>query len=299
MNSPIFVCKRYFLHVLAQRPNTFTVLLQLLYAVQTLFTKKNKNWCILTTNKEWNKEYRLSTSYTKKHWISWIARLHNSAAFLRPVIESWIDVFDEIILIDNCSTDETPRICQQLVEQYPDKLRYISYPFSVAKPYSQEHGRTASDSLHSLVYYYNRCFSQAQYDIVCKIDDDNLLVPELFDANRMRTAVLTMQKNEYYCFWWYNVIKKQWRYHLLPIESRYSGLIGDIWFYYHTQERYFFKDKQYEKLNKKWLKMKWFWVVYIHLKYLKQWTNPIVWKTTYDTQIHQITSHHITSFEQQ
>jgi glycosyltransferase involved in cell wall biosynthesis len=241
-------------------------------------------------NKEGNKDFAITRTIKKQHWISWIARLHNSDEFLYNVVVSRIEVFDEIILIDNNSTDNTATICKALAKEYPWKIQFLQYPFVVAKPYSEAHKQTDPESLHSLVYYYNRCFAQAHYDIVCKIDDDNLLIPDFYSSKVIREKVISMKNNDYVCFWWYNVIQKQWKYHLLQINQRYSWLIWDIWFYYNTDERYFFKDENYEKLNKKWLKMSWVWMVYIHLKYLKKWVWELTtfWKTKYNDSISNI-----------
>lgn len=290
MNTLLYSIKRYCLHILAQQPVLFTRILWFWFLLQQVRSKNNKKLiqpCCL--NKEWKHDFAIVWNTKKKHWISWIARLHNSESFLSRVIISWLDVFDEIVLIDNHSTDNTARICETLVQQYPWKILFLQYPFAVAKPYSVDHINTDPDSLHSLVYFYNRCFSQATYAIVCKIDDDNILIPELCDPHRLRATVLQMKKNDYYCFWWYNVVQQQGTYNLLPIQHRYSWLIGDIWFYYNTEERYFFKDTYYEKLNKQWLKMTWLWMVYIHAKYLKRWAEvPESWKTTYDKKIARI-----------
>lgn len=290
MNTLLYSFKRYCLHLFANRPLLFTWLLKVWYLLQQLCINKptqSIQTCFL--NKECNHDFVISRTHKQKHWISWIARLHNSEEFLSLVITSWIDVFDEIILIDNYSTDNTANICQSLVKKFPWKITFLQYPFVVAKPYSLDHTNTAPDSLHSLVYYYNRCFSQARYTIVCKIDDDNVLIPEWCDPHQLRTKVLHMKQNDYYCFWWYNVLEKQWKYHVLPINQRYSWLIGDIGFYYNTDERCFYKDEHYEKLNKSWLKMTWLWMVYIHAKYLKKWAElPESWKTTYDKKIAMI-----------
>ena len=69
-------------------------------------------------NVEWIEEYNIEKGSlyweNKKNWISWFARLKNWWDFLEQVIESHLPFMDEIILVDNDSTDNTWEICQNL-----------------------------------------------------------------------------------------------------------------------------------------------------------------------------------------
>lgn len=63
----------------------------------------------------------------RKEGISAFARLKNAEEFLEKVVESYIDFYDEIVLVDNNSTDATPRICEQLARKYPEKIKFFHY----------------------------------------------------------------------------------------------------------------------------------------------------------------------------
>jgi glycosyltransferase involved in cell wall biosynthesis len=36
---------------------------------------------------------------------------------------------DEVVIIDNNSSDNTPKIAKELVDRYPDRIKYYHYPF--------------------------------------------------------------------------------------------------------------------------------------------------------------------------
>lgn len=63
----------------------------------------------------------------RKEGISAFARLKNAEEFLEKVVESYMDFYDEIVLVDNNSTDATPRICEQLAKKYPEKIKFFRY----------------------------------------------------------------------------------------------------------------------------------------------------------------------------
>jgi len=103
-------------------------------------------------------------------------RVKNEARRIRSCIDSIIDVFDEIVVIDNGSSDSTPDIVRSLLDskEYADKIKLYSYPHRVARC-GEEHIMTSADSVQSLPYYYNWCLSKCRYSVVCKWDADMLM----------------------------------------------------------------------------------------------------------------------------
>jgi hypothetical protein len=53
----------------------------------------------------------------KKSGISWVARLRNSDDFLLEVIESHIPFLNEIILVDNVSSDSTKKKMSRVTKE--------------------------------------------------------------------------------------------------------------------------------------------------------------------------------------
>lgn len=231
----------------------------------------------LWKNLEWIEEYNINVKSfdieNKKYWISGIARLYNSWEFLEEVIESVIDLYDEIILVNNNSSDDTKEICLKLLEKYPEKIIYKEYPFKLATVMTKEHMELAGNSIYSLSYYYNWCFSQASYQFVSKIDDDNLFFISKEEKQKIRNIVLNSKNNEqkYFVFSWKNIIFKDSCFKELKLsaKNKFCGLFNDIWFYMQNQKTYYIKDKKWEKFTG-WKSLYWLGVIFYHLKYCKK-----------------------------
>src|SRR5688572_4405193 len=95
--------------------------------------------------------------------VSAMLRVKNESRKIDMCLSSALHLFDEIVVIDNASSDDT----RQLVEQFKtdhdrqDKIRLCSYPHRIARC-GDEHWSTPEDSVHSLVYYYNWCRSKCR-----------------------------------------------------------------------------------------------------------------------------------------
>lgn len=63
----------------------------------------------------------------RKDGLSGIIRAKNEARFLDDCIDSCIDALDELIVVYNDCTDETPQILEKKRQQYPDKLKVYAY----------------------------------------------------------------------------------------------------------------------------------------------------------------------------
>lgn len=108
--------------------------------------------------------------------VSAMVRVKNEEAKLAHCLRSILPVFDEIILVDNRSTDGTLDIAQGIRERHDPrgKLRIFSYPYKLAR-FGPEHDATPEDSIHSAVYYTNWSLSHCTRRYVCKWDGDMLL----------------------------------------------------------------------------------------------------------------------------
>ncbi len=111
----------------------------------------------------------------RKVWISFFARLRNGQDFLQNAIESHIDFCDEIILVDNNSTDNTKSICLAMQKKYPNKVKFYCYTPEVHGVWNAKWQTTPDNSVHALSYYYNRTMSKTSYTYVAKLDDDMLI----------------------------------------------------------------------------------------------------------------------------
>jgi len=110
--------------------------------------------------------------------VSAMLRAKNEAANVPVVLPEILGLFDEVVFIDNASTDATvAEVARIAVEhEHGDRIKIVSYPFSIARC-GDEHWATPEDSVHNLAYYYNWCLSQCSFDYVFKWDLDMVPIP--------------------------------------------------------------------------------------------------------------------------
>ena len=119
-------------------------------------------------------------SEVKKPGITAMIRVKNEESNIADCIASVMPCVDEVLVIDNDSTDATVSKIQDLLqhEEFSKPLRLLSYPFTVARCGS-EHAETHEQSVHSLSYYYNWCLSHCRTSHVIKWDADMRVMNEI------------------------------------------------------------------------------------------------------------------------
>ena len=115
----------------------------------------------------------------RKKGVSAMLRVKNEERKILYCLGSLTHVFDEVVLIDNGSTDSTLELVRRFKKDRDpqERISLFSYPFAVARC-GKEHRGTPEDSVHSLVYYYNWCLSKCRHSYVFKIDADMIVLPE-------------------------------------------------------------------------------------------------------------------------
>ncbi|HEX5467585.1 MAG TPA: sulfotransferase family 2 domain-containing protein [Gaiellaceae bacterium] len=105
-----------------------------------------------------------------------VIRAKNEAEALPWVLPPLFRAVDQVVLVDNDSTDGTADVARSLAAEAGAhaRLHVHSYPFSVARC-GEEHLATPADSVHSLVYFYNWSFSHVRTSYVLKWDADMVL----------------------------------------------------------------------------------------------------------------------------
>jgi len=143
-------------------------------------------------NMENNSEYNFTLSREgKSQGVTAMLRVKNEEKNIVACLESIIEVFDEIAVIDNGSTDSTVELVVDFKNNHPlgQRVSLYSYPFSVARC-GADHQATSADSLHSLAYYYNWCVSKCRYSTICKWDADMLLSSKGKNRERFKRYIL-------------------------------------------------------------------------------------------------------------
>lgn len=213
--------------------------------------------------KKYNIDKKRFIGENRKYWISWFARLKNGDDFLKQSLESIIDYLDELILIDNNSTDSTKKICLDFQKKYPNKVIFYDYEPIVYPLWSKEYEEVDENSVHNMSYYYNWSLSKTNYKIVIKIDDDHLFIDEEIKEN-----IKNIKENKFNIIPWINLVKNE-KEIFLPKNYAFAWLYWDYWFFKISPYTYFIKDKKCENfLHPYWFNF--MNIAFFHLKYFKK-----------------------------
>lgn len=121
----------------------------------------------------------LKLSHDLKDGLSGIMRLKNEAQFVADSIDSCIDALDELIIVYNDCTDDTPNIVERKRKQYPDKIKVYPYKYHLLayNLTKEEFEYAMSLPEASPVLFCNQCnfaLSKVQYKYAVLIDPDQL-----------------------------------------------------------------------------------------------------------------------------
>ncbi len=119
--------------------------------------------------------------------VTGLLRVKNERSKIHGVLSSIGDLFDEIVIVDNDSTDGTMEIVRDFRRRKgaEDKIKLYAYPFQIARC-GPEHAATPEDSVHNLAYYYNWALSRCSLRYVCKWDGDMIVRKESKPLLRQR-----------------------------------------------------------------------------------------------------------------
>ena len=130
--------------------------------------------------------------------ISAMMRVKNEAEFLEQSIASIVDLVDEVVIVDNGSTDGSAAIIERFVVGFPAKIRAFDYPEKLAR-YGEETLQLAATkegrkSPSFLPNYYNWCAAKCRYPYILKWDGDTIataaFAPTLEQFRRSRKQIL-------------------------------------------------------------------------------------------------------------
>jgi glycosyltransferase involved in cell wall biosynthesis len=132
--------------------------------------------------------------------VSAMLRVKNEAEFLAAAVRSIIDSVDEVVLVDNGSTDATPKVIAALRAEFPDRVVVYGYPYEIARvgrETAELAQSSAGRSRHLSGVYYTWCLRRCRQPYVLKWDADMIATPALQRAlaawRRSHRPVLIMQ----------------------------------------------------------------------------------------------------------
>ena len=111
--------------------------------------------------------------------LSLIIRAKNEQKNIRLCIDSVIDLVDEIIFVNNNSTDDTLKIIEEL-GLMNDKIKIYNYFIDVNRVGVEHQNALKNNDNNTLGIYYNWCLSKSTMTNVIKWDADFICIKENF-----------------------------------------------------------------------------------------------------------------------
>ena len=87
--------------------------------------------------------------------ISGFMRLKNEAEFLDRAVETHIGGLDELVMVHNDCSDETPEICRRWARKFPEKIKVVEYEPKVVPIFTPESRTIDARSPHSFANFSN------------------------------------------------------------------------------------------------------------------------------------------------
>lgn len=237
-------------------------------------------------NLEWLFEYNIDKNAfdfsRRRPGISLFARLKNGADFLEKAIESHLPYVDEIILVDNNSTDNTAEICEKFAKNFGEKVKFFRYTPEVVAVGNEKWAETPENSVHSLVYYYNWTLSKTTCQYVMKLDDDIIATPEIW---KYFQKILSLQSQKLHIIPLINIFRDENNF-LTPLGTKtqilppIAGIYADYGLFPVSEKTYFIKAKNMEAFVFPF-GINFSHIPLFHLKWLKK----MQWRGSYEGKI--------------
>lgn len=220
---------------------------------------------ISSTRKQY--PYDLSTldPSNRKRGISGFMRLRNEEDFMEKSILSHLPYLDELIIVYNRCTDNTPKLADHFARSYPDKVKVFHYEPHVYPQGSEKHSLLPPTSPNSLVRYSNFALSKTTYKIAIKIDGDNIAIPKVIE--KVTFDIRKNGRNKYLIF---NGINLWDSYNEIYIKNTEPfTMVGDSGFFPVNKTTFFIHHPWYEKFNH-YLIGSYIGILFFHLKGMKK-----------------------------
>lgn len=243
-------------------------------------------------NREWLQEYNIDKNAFefshRKPGISLFARLKNGADFLEKAIESHLPYVDEIVLVDNNSTEDTAEICEKFAKKFPKKVKFFRYTPDVVGVGNEKWAETPENSVHSLVYYYNWTLSKTTYQYVMKLDDDIIAIPEIW---KYFQKILALESEKLHIIPLINIFCDKNNF-LTPLGTKtqilppIAGIYADYGLFPVSPKTYFVKAKNMEAFVFP------FGITFSHIPIFHlKWLKKTQWRGSYEGKILEKIAH--------
>ena len=137
--------------------------------------------------------------------ISGYMRLRNEVAFVDDAIASHLPFLDELVVVDNNSSDGTWECVQKWVQRAPDKIRAYRY-LPTVQPLGTKGGlNLPTDHPSSFANYCNFALVQTRRQIAITIDGDHVAIASVFERAR-EFAVRNVNEKTYVSIFGINLV---------------------------------------------------------------------------------------------
>lgn len=115
--------------------------------------------------------------------VSGLMRVKDDAHFIENCVETCIDALDELIIVYNDCSDDSPAVIEKVRQKYPDKIKVFPYEhhilsLNLSKEEYEQVKSLPSDDPRLLCNYYNFALSKVNYRYAVKIDADQMYFSE-------------------------------------------------------------------------------------------------------------------------
>lgn len=140
-----------------------------------------------------NKDFKLG--------VSGLMRVKNDEEFIEASIDSCIDALDELIIVYNDCSDNSPTLIEKKRRQYPDKIKvweykHKIYSINLTKEEYEYAKLLPDDSPNLLCNYYNFALSKVSYSHAMKIDAD-----QIYFTEKLKFWCDVIRGKSHYSFW--------------------------------------------------------------------------------------------------
>ena len=153
-----------------------------------------------------------------KRGVSGIMRVKNDADFIKASVESCIDALDELIIVYNDCSDNSPQVIEEMRLKYPERIKVYEYKHKVysinlTKAEYEYAKSLPNNSPHLLCNYYNFALSKVTCQYAMKIDADQIYFTDKLkkwcDAFRGKYSTNPLKVMIGSCVWvWSRIVYK-------------------------------------------------------------------------------------------
>ncbi|WP_392441346.1 hypothetical protein [Edwardsiella piscicida] len=212
-------------------------------------------------------DFSLMDGNQREKGLSGFIRARNEGEYIYAVIESWLDLVDEIVIVFNDCTDNTASEISRAILAFGDRVRAYHYIPKVYPQGSKEHISLPPDSVNSLVNYYNYALSMTTRKYAVKIDGDIIFDPSA--SFSIKKYLDDECDNKYFSLHAVNLIDNKGGV-FLPSNSTFCGMNNDLCIFPVSPKNIFLHSPAFEVMDLSNMKKYGGCFAFYHMKFMKQ-----------------------------